>query len=357
MITAFALALLTPTAQPPAAPSAPVDVKECTAKGLKWLAEQQELEGNWFGRANSAPTTTTAMAGLALLMEGSTLKTGTYAPNLRKAVEWMEKIAAADGSLVGTNRTDTTRPINTHAHALLFLACAYDVDDDPARRERLGRILERAITYATSAQTADGAWRATSARNGLRNADAPATVAMLHALYAARKAGIDVPRDTTDKAVDFLAKATTESGVGRNPKFGPDEVGPPPHTTAGAAAALLMHDGPRPSAFIRWIRYLQTIPVQPWPTTANAVAMSAQLHRARLAFALGENGHRSLDPRTNEANRTTWSRYRAKVFPTIKAAQAADGSWADTVPGPVYGSAVALIVLQMENDYLPAFSR
>ena len=131
---AVALALLVP-AQPPTK-SDPVDVKESVAKGLKWLADQQEPEGNWFGRANSAPTTTTAMAGLALLMEGSTPKTGTYAPNLRKAVEWMEKSAAANGSLVGTNRTDTARPMSAHAEALLFLACAYDVDDDPARRGR-----------------------------------------------------------------------------------------------------------------------------------------------------------------------------------------------------------------------------
>jgi hypothetical protein len=353
----LALALLLPGAQPPA-DSAPVNVKECVAKGLKWLGEQQEPEGNWFGRANSAPVTTTAMAGLALLMEGSTLKTGTYAPNLRQAVAWMEKSAAANGSLVGTNPTDLARTITTHATATLFLASAYDVDDDAARRERLRRILERATAYTADAQTARGGWAMTQTRNRPVRDDALTTVTVLHALLTVRTVGIDVPRQTVNKAIDYLVKSTASSGAvfvfGSNDAVPTAQVA---HQTAGAAATLLMHDGARPEALIRWLRNLHTLTLPMWPVSANAAAMATQLNLARLTFALGENGHRALERDTTVGDPITWSGYRARTFRWIKAAQAPDGSWPNTQPGPVYGSAVALIILQMENDYLPAFSR
>jgi hypothetical protein len=354
--TALALALLGP-AQPPADP-APVNVKECVSKGLKWLSEQQELEGNWFGRANSAPVTTTAMAGLALLMEGSTLKTGTHAPHLRKAVAWMETVAAENGALVGKNRTDAARPFNTHAHALLFLACAYDVDDDPVRHERVRGILERAVTYATNTQSARGGWGLTAAPKAPD--DTLTTITMLQALTTAREAGIEVPKRTITSTIDHLVKATTSAGAVFRFSTNEQVVGARVvHLTAGATAVVLMHDGPRPAALLRWVRHLHTLKLPTWPTnaTANDTSMAAQLNLARLTFALGENGHRALERNHGLTDPITWSGFRAGTFRSIKETQAADGSWPNTQPGPVYGSAVALIILQMENDFLPAFSR
>src|SRR5258708_7385116 len=93
------------------------------AKGLKRLADQQQAEGNWVGANDTYPTFVTNYAGVALLMEGSTLKSGTYAPNLRKALAWVEANAAASGQLGGKHPSEISFELNGHASAILFLVC------------------------------------------------------------------------------------------------------------------------------------------------------------------------------------------------------------------------------------------
>src|SRR5262249_33841080 len=146
---ALALALAFPAAQPE---QATPDVNVCVQKGLKWLAGQQKEEGGWAGINRVPRTHFTAAAGLALLMEGSTPKEGAYAPHLRKAIEWMENNAQPSGQLGGRNGFDSNT-MNDHALALLFLACAYDVDDDEERRARVGKLLEKAVDFACERQS------------------------------------------------------------------------------------------------------------------------------------------------------------------------------------------------------------
>ncbi len=345
---------------PPVEPDTP-NVKPTVEKGLKWLAEQQKEDGSWVGRADSQPTSTTAMAGLALLMEGSTLRNGTYAPQLRKAVEWMEKQAQSSGLIVSGNRTELARPVGPHAHALLFLACAYDVDDDATRRKRIGAVLVRGVTYASELQTARGSWSPSPPDDRALAEDPVTTIDMLHALVTVRKAGIDVPRKATDKATEYLVKSTGANGaVGRRPGIDdvPGAAGTPQtQLTAGAAAAVLTLDAPHPSALTLWLRNLHATALQPWPKRATSTALHAQFHMSRVAYLVGESGHSKCDPVARESEQLKWSNYRAAQYRAIQAAQSSDGSWIDTIPGPVYGSALALIILQLDNGYLSAFAR
>src|SRR5262245_10172655 len=62
--------------------------KEVVAKGLAWLTGAQQADGHWDTRG-SYSTAMTSLAGLALLMEGSTTSQGKYADNLRRAVDWL----------------------------------------------------------------------------------------------------------------------------------------------------------------------------------------------------------------------------------------------------------------------------
>jgi hypothetical protein len=356
-----ALALLAPAAPSPG-PPAP-DVKETVRNGLKWLAEQQQKDGSWQGLNGVVPTTITATAGLALLMEGSTLQEGKYAPNLRKLVAWLEKNTSDKGMLASNNDNERFQFVPTHANALLFLACAYDSDDDAERRARLEKLLAKATRFLIDQQTERGGWGFIGPRDGNSFDDSQNTVTALQALLAVRKAGVPVPRAATDKALQYLARATNRDGGIIYTNFNgqvPMGNDGQPGISAGAAAGTLTFDGPRPDQLAGWVRNTKLIngPAQPqFIRNGGAYVLLQQYQASRVAFALGESGHRRMDPKVPDNDQFRWSTHRAAVFAALKEIQAKDGSWSDYAFGPSYSSALALIILQLDNEYLPLFSR
>ena len=57
---------------------------------MEWLAKAQQRDGHWDATGGMYPVAMTAMSGMALLMEGSTLSDGKYSNHLRKAADWYE---------------------------------------------------------------------------------------------------------------------------------------------------------------------------------------------------------------------------------------------------------------------------
>ncbi|HSQ57725.1 MAG TPA: hypothetical protein VLM40_18530, partial [Gemmata sp.] len=58
-------------------------VDEAVAKGLEWLKKNRTGEKNWAASGGAYPTSMTALAGMAFLMEGSTLKEGKYSHEIQ----------------------------------------------------------------------------------------------------------------------------------------------------------------------------------------------------------------------------------------------------------------------------------
>jgi hypothetical protein len=310
--------------------------------------------------ATAAPTAVTAVAGLALLMEGSTPSTGTDAPHIRKAIEWLEEHSEKDGKIGSGNIQDRYQYVTAHARALLFLACAYDVDDDTERRKRLGAILNKAVEFVVGCQTARGGWsRIRPVRETDDNGVSTATV--LEALFAARKVGIAVPSSVTDKGLHYLVRCTTRDGgvVFSEPagtKLNESDAGT--LTTSAAAVSALTADR-RLEQVPMWAQFgARGAEAQlPYLRNNGATVLSPQYYIARTAHALGETGHQRLQPGAEPKRLIRWSTYRTVAFKAIKDAQEQDGTWSDQYSGPAYATALALIILQLDNDYLPAFSR
>ena len=343
------------------------DVRDNVRKGLKWLAAQQQPDGTWSGNNNSFTTLTTAYAGLAFLMEGSTASEGAYAVNVAKAVAWYEKIARPSGLLVpADDANEQLRYLQGHTAAMLFLASAYDTDNDPARRKRLEKILSAAVKYAAEAQSPQGGWGFGAAREGNNFSESGGTAFMVQALRAAESAGMDVPRQTLDKAARYFASATHPRGGivyglgnGYDARAGDGQ----PFQTAAAAAAYLAADR-RPPLLAGWVNFARQSPPylprvgQPAQRDQmNSYTLQQHLALARLTHTLGEGGHRALEHGRPEAELLRWSDQREPLYQYLAASQNREGYWPDASIGNSYSTALALILLQLENNYLPAFSR
>src|SRR5215468_8021931 len=120
-------------ARPARAEDIPEDVKRAVEKGLEHLDKTQHRDGHWDANGGQYPTTMTALGGMVLLMEGSTIKDGKYAENIRKAVDWfMEPGRCQRNGLIGNpnNATEAGRYMYGHGFGLLFLSQIYGEEED-----------------------------------------------------------------------------------------------------------------------------------------------------------------------------------------------------------------------------------
>ena len=148
----------------------------------------------------------TALAGMALLMEGSTLKEGKYAAHLRKAVDWLidksNEGGTKDGLIGDTNLPqEAGRYMYGHGFATLFLASVYGDDLDKKKSQRIKDILLRAVKYIGNAQSTQGGWFYTSKADGGDNDEGSVTITQMQALRACRNTGLTVPKEILKKGI------------------------------------------------------------------------------------------------------------------------------------------------------------
>src|SRR5262245_21935646 len=83
-----ALALLTHVA-PARAQNRDPQLQRLITRGLDWVAASQSRLGHWSANDQKYPAAMTALAGVALLAEGSTTTQGKYSKNIRLAVDYL----------------------------------------------------------------------------------------------------------------------------------------------------------------------------------------------------------------------------------------------------------------------------
>jgi beta-lactamase regulating signal transducer with metallopeptidase domain len=188
-----------------------------------WLARRQQSDGRWTVSAD--PTvrtqgelneiTTTALAVRALLGEQQDGASPELEAAVRKGATFLGGAQHEDGGI--GPRFDQATMIG-HAHALRALAETGLRFPDAVRKEQL----ERAVAFALRAQNPYLGWRYAITPDG--DNDSKITAAMLLALDAAQRMGIDVPRHTQQQALALLDHLTNAE-TGRTGFVSPGTLG------------------------------------------------------------------------------------------------------------------------------------
>jgi hypothetical protein len=340
------------TRRPARGEGVPARYREMVSKGLAYLVRNQRDEGHWEASGGQYPTAMTALAGMAMLMEGSTLAEGTYADSLGKAVRWMMERSQPRGLLSSANPSETGRYLFGHGYAMLFLATVCGQEENGERRQQLEQILTRAVEFTGSAQTSRGGWGYLAAAEGKNFDESATTIVQLQGLRAARNAGIPVPKKLID--INYLRQSTTSRGGFMYSLAVPSQGERPPLTAA--ALACMFTAGEYDSDLARkWLQLCQkTIPIDR-PDHRLGHDEFTHYYYAQALYILGDGGYGKLFPSSTPAEQLTWSKYREKMFDFLLARQAEDGSWNSEMFGPVYPTACYLAILQLDKGVLEIY--
>lgn len=317
----------------------PLAVDEAIRGGLDWLVATQSRRGNWAANEGRYPTAMTALAGTALLLEGSTPTQGQYADAISQAVDFLISRSRPNG-LIGDPKTDD-RYTYGHGFSMLFLSQVLGEEEDVHRRQELIRVLEKAVEFSGRAQTPDGGWGYVSAKDGNNFDEGSTTITQVQGLRGCRNAGIPVPKEIIDKAIRYIHKCTMpDGGVQYSSKGG----GGRPAISA-AAIACLFNAGEYDDTHVpRMLAYAE----KHLGNIANAGFGHwhyAHYYYAQVMYREGDTKWHDYRRQIEKRLLTEASRDRAGVF------------WQQGYIGPVYTTATNLTILQLDGGMLPIYQR
>lgn len=321
-----------PAAKSPAGkPSANMlkpETRRAIDSGLGYLKRRQNDDGS-FSDGYGRNVAVVGLAGMAMLANGSTPNRGPHGRELNRCLSYVLEHTADNGYICFAEAAGYG-PMYGHGFATLFLAEVYGMSPDPSVREKLGK----AVKLILSTQNDEGGWRYEPKR---QEADMSVTVCQIMALRAARNAGIFVPNKAIDSCIEYVKRSQNPDGGFMYMLNQPGDSRFP-RSAAGVVALHCagIYQGPEVE---RGLDYLFKNLPQSQVVQRDSHYFYGQYYAVQAMWQAG--GER-------------WQRWYPAIQDALLAKQKPDGSWADAI-GNEYGTAMACIVLQMPNSYLPIF--
>lgn len=298
--------------------------------GLAWLAKEQQPDGSFGSGTYRGNIAVTSLAGLAFMAGGSSPGRGPYGANVDKALAYVMANTSPTG-FIAVAAASTHGPMYSHGFGTLFLAEAYGM----TRRVEIREKLQKAIRLIIDTQNHEGGWRYQPVRN---DADISVTICEINALRAARNAGLFIPRETVDACIKYVKQAQNPDGGFR-------------YMIQSGASAF-----PRSAA---GVVALQSAGVYDDKEVAEGIAYLKQFMRE---IKLGSRyshyfyGHYYAAQAMWIRGGADWDEWFPAIRNELVSRQSAAGYWNDNICNE-YGTAMALIILQMPNNFLPIFQR
>jgi len=311
-------------------------LQRVVSRGLDWLANTQSRLGHWSANEGRYPTAMTALAGMAMLCEGSTTTQGKYAPNLRKAVDYLVSRSRPNGLIGDPTRDD--HYTYGHGYSMLFLSQVLGEEEDEERRETLVDVLTRAVQFTGEAQTAAGGWGYVSARDGHGFDEGSTTITQVQGLRGCRNAGIPVPKEIIERAVGYIRRCTLDDG---GVQYSSQGGGGRPAITA-AAIACLFNAGEYDDEYVPKLMQYCRANLDNIQNEGFGHWHYAHYYYAQVCYREGGK---------------VWEEYRNKIYARILSEAGPNGSWSQGYIGPVYTTSVNLTILQLDRAALPIYQR
>lgn len=306
--------------------------RDAVNKGLAWLAQQVQPDGTIRNEGGDSAAVA-ALAGIAFLADGSMPNDGRYGRESERILQFMLKNCQESGLVAAPGYG---QPMYGHGFSTLYLAEAYGM----TQRPDIGEKLHNAVRLIVNCQQPSvGGWRYQPAPN---DSDISVTICQIMALRAARNAGIRVPNETINNAIQYVKKSQEPDGGFR---YVINSGGSAyPRSAAGVACLYYTRTGDAFADEIkRGINYLKArLPGANGRDDAEGNFYYGNYYATQAMFMYGGDA---------------WEAYWPAIRRVLLARQDKNtGSWSGET-GPVYATSMALIMLQVPNRLLPILQK
>jgi hypothetical protein len=313
---------------------------------LLWLARHQDADGHWDTRKlEGGEQYNEGVSGLALLAflgAGYTHKSGKFADNVNRAINWLVKQQDAKGGFARPSHKFGYQ----HAICGLALAEAYGMSQDP----RLQEPAQKAVDHTIAHQAAYSGWRYTEKEP----ADTSVTGWFVMQLKSAKIAGLKVDGIGFQGASKFLDSVTGKEGT---TAYMPDRGATQIMTAVGLVCRQFMGTPNTDPLLEKGADYLLKTELPKWEHTDYG-CFYYWYYGTLATFQMGGKRWETW----NTPLKKTLVDNQRKGGPLDGSAQDVDGSW-DLVgnlekrAGRAYSTAMGALCLEVYYRYLPMYAK
>jgi hypothetical protein len=316
-------------------------------RGLEFLNRQRHANGSFGTGAYAGNVAVTSLAALAFMAGGHQPNRGLYGRVVLDALRFVlsqeKRDGLHDGYLHNPNATPHG-PMYGHGFGTLFLGEVSGMVHDRALRQEVQVKLHKAVKLILDSQTREGGWRYTP---GSPDADISVTICQIMALRSARNAGVAVPKSKVDRCIEYVKRCQDrQQGWFRYMLNGGGGGGQQgfARTAAGVAALYSagIYKGEEVEAGLRFLMQNKPGGRQEFFQRPDIHYFYGHYYAAQVMWTAG-------------------GQYWKEWFPAIREELLAtqrqpEGCWLDAICTH-YGTAMACIILQVPNNYLPILQK
>jgi hypothetical protein len=312
-------------------------------RGLAFLHSKRSPDGSFGTSGYRGNVAVTSLAAMAFMCAGNQPNRGSYGRAVTDALKFVlskENVGGGQPGYLHNPVASPHGPMYGHGFATLFLGEVYGMVHDKELQRETKEKLHRAVKLILRSQNVEGGWRYTPTSH---DADLSVTICQIMALRSARNAGVSVEKSKIDACVKYVKSCQDRrEGWFRYMRQGGGGGGPQgfARTAAGVVALYSagIYKGPEIEAGLRFL--LRNKP-------------NGGFGRPDMHYFYG---HYYAVQAMWTAGGTYWSEWYPAIREELLARQNPDGSWVDQICSH-YGTAMACIILQVPNNYLPILQK